>query len=245
MNLENLDLSGNCLEFLSDDIAGLKNLKSLNVSKNKLTSRGFAPGIYELTLESLDISQNKFVESPPDFIEFIGRLKDVKLQDNPWANENLLTSQTGSTAEPILGASKGSDSILPPVVPPKKKLSKKMSLQSVQRENSLKSISEQGPPEIEPSPVAIQSVPRISAVEIPAIIESPTNRMPEESALSVTSDVERPSSTSQQSTDGPTRTGVTLKPMSRAKGPKKKTSISEASANESKGPTPRSSSNVN
>ena len=259
MNLETLDISGNCLEFLSDDICGLKNLKSLNVSKNKLTNRGIAPGIFDLGLESLDLSKNKIVDAVPELLLFVGKVKDVKLHENPWANEKLAGIQESTTKDEIdlivkeIQDSKPKEALEPPkpfsdatspdvvtdtspkgvmqpqapAIPPKKKPSKKLAIGTVQRENSLKSISEQTTGELSPGTDAPppQITPRLSEAE------------PLQQAAPRISEIVSPQ------IDGPSRTGETLKPMSRAKGPKKKNSISDAPSPESKAPAPRASSN--
>ena len=117
-----------------------------------------------------------------------------------------------------------------PSIPPKKKVSKKIS-SVVQRENSLKSISEQ---------VAVDGTEP----------ESPTDSLGPLPTVSRLSDADvqtitpRISEVISPQSEGPTRTSETLKPMPRAKGPKKKNSISDATSPDSKAPAPRASSNT-
>ncbi|MFY0672300.1 MAG: hypothetical protein JXQ87_02785 [Bacteroidia bacterium] len=93
-NLEQLDLSGNNLRTLSENISRLKNLKVLNVSENPRLN--LSQLFYVLAecpkLEKLNISNNNIEELPTELC-YLDNLKKLVLDQNPvnpFTNRNMM-----------------------------------------------------------------------------------------------------------------------------------------------------------
>lgn len=84
-NLTDLDLSGNNLDYLPDDLGNCKNLSFLNVSQNNLTIRSIPPVFYDgRSFSSLEISENRFGRMTPELITLLAAIESVSIHSNPW-----------------------------------------------------------------------------------------------------------------------------------------------------------------
>jgi hypothetical protein len=101
VNITDLDLSGNLLEFLPDEICNLTALTFANFSKNYLTNRSIPQGFFEKPLNSVDLSENLLVKVPPELLQCLIKSESVSIHSNPWENADLAKITADSTEESI------------------------------------------------------------------------------------------------------------------------------------------------
>lgn len=100
INLSDLNVSENKLDYLPDDFVDLKNLKFLNLSNNSLTLRSLPTQMLEWkTLSFLDISHNKFVKLSQALADLLFAAESITIHDNPWENVELQKLSSESTEE--------------------------------------------------------------------------------------------------------------------------------------------------
>ena len=95
VNLKLLNVSGNRLDYLPDDLCDLKQLVDFNCSNNQLTSRSFPIALFDSTLTNLDISNNQVSDVSPRLISLSTGIAGLKLHCNKWPNPlNQITEET-------------------------------------------------------------------------------------------------------------------------------------------------------
>lgn len=100
-NLTHLDLSSNMLDFLSDDICNLTKLKELNLSGNKLTTRGLPLKLFDLNISKLDLSGNRLAPMPLELSQGLIGVQVILIHDNPWEAPELTNIEAGMPQEEI------------------------------------------------------------------------------------------------------------------------------------------------
>lgn len=91
--IKSLDLSRNQIHEVPIELSHLLNLKTLNLSKNKLDDKSFPPVLENLVfLEELNLAGNNLTEIP-SFVLHLPRLKVLSAKEH-WVY-NWLGSQTG------------------------------------------------------------------------------------------------------------------------------------------------------
>lgn len=97
INLTDLDLSINILEYVPDEICALGNLLFLNISNNHLENRSLPPKLLSLSFSSLDISENSF-SMTPELLDCLSKSDSISIHSNLWA-ETALAAITSDTNE--------------------------------------------------------------------------------------------------------------------------------------------------
>ena len=169
LNLTDLDLSGNHLDYLPDDLANCENLSFLNVSQNMLNIRSLPLSFFDGKLFlSLDISENKFTKMTPELITLLGLTESVSIHSNPWDVAELKDVQP-STAEEhvkallkILKSKHFKETTSPPSVPPPR--------------SDMAKLSAGPPPVASRSPAAVAPSRTQDALKTPARPAGPKGR---------------------------------------------------------------------
>lgn len=115
VNLRILDLSNNCIEYIPDELANLRNLVELNFSKNSLGKSSnlkwnWLKGNLQKTLQSVDLSFNELMRIPNEVFKVFS-LANLNLNHN---NLDILPSGIGNLMKlKILSVSNNNLKILP------------------------------------------------------------------------------------------------------------------------------------
>ncbi|KAJ3367503.1 hypothetical protein HDU91_001363, partial [Kappamyces sp. JEL0680] len=231
VGLSDLDLSGNRLDYLPDDLCCLTNLKFVNLSNNLLTLRSFPAGFLDqAALSSIDVSENRMTQMTTELAQFLVKAESAIIHTNPWESSDLrnmaadasdeqvkkmlstLLSNTASGKDrspalrspPPLPASRPSPSVS---APPSQKADSETAVVAVEAP-----VKEQA---VEPSPMqkraptarAPPKAPEDKAVA--TLAQSPISQIQEASPK------QQNSSPLTQDEDMPSRTAAPLKSMSR------------------------------
>ncbi|CAL1599681.1 unnamed protein product [Knipowitschia caucasica] len=98
--LRELDLQGNVLKKLPDDVVQMETLSSINLSKNQFSE--FPQKLTEMKLERIDLEGNNISEVPVERLLSMSSLKWINLRSNPLSPETLSALQTPHSFELIL-----------------------------------------------------------------------------------------------------------------------------------------------
>ena len=101
VNITDLDLSGNCLEYLPDELCNLTSLAFINVSKNYLTNRSIPQGLFEKSFNTVDVSENQLAKLSPEFLQCFIKSESVIIHSNPWENAELAKITADSSEEAV------------------------------------------------------------------------------------------------------------------------------------------------
>jgi hypothetical protein len=93
-NLTSLNVSGNSLDYLPDDLCNCQKLAKLDASDNLLTFRSFPLKLNSFDFDFLDISSNRIEAISPEFSQMLIRSLDFRIHSNDW--KNALIDVTGT-----------------------------------------------------------------------------------------------------------------------------------------------------
>ncbi|NXF06437.1 LRC20 protein, partial [Smithornis capensis] len=80
--LRELNLAGNYLHRLPEEITSLKHLRAINLSRNRF--RHFPESLATVTsLETIDLEENEITEVPSEKLASMASLQSLNLRDNP------------------------------------------------------------------------------------------------------------------------------------------------------------------
>ncbi|KAM4704143.1 leucine-rich repeat-containing protein 20 [Rhinophrynus dorsalis] len=86
--LQELNLEGNVLQHLPDEVGSLLHLKSINLSKNKF--QAFPDKLLDIqTLENINLEDNQITDVPVEKFSSMTSLRCVNLKANPINKDNL------------------------------------------------------------------------------------------------------------------------------------------------------------
>ncbi|XP_067876373.1 leucine-rich repeat-containing protein 20-like isoform X2 [Heterodontus francisci] len=91
--LRELNLEGNYLKQLPDEVKALMHLTTINLARNKFSV--FPHQLTELTtLERINLEANEIVEIPVESLASMPALKSLNMKSNPLSSETQTTEQT-------------------------------------------------------------------------------------------------------------------------------------------------------
>merc|ERR1711953_357657 len=103
ISLKHVDLSRNQISYIPDNFGNFLNLKSLNLSKNKLDSKSFPATLSRLQmLEELNLSSNNLSEFPTFILE-LPRLRVLHLAENKISSLPIEISRLSNLERLYLG----------------------------------------------------------------------------------------------------------------------------------------------
>ncbi|XP_060710407.1 leucine-rich repeat-containing protein 20-like [Hemiscyllium ocellatum] len=96
--LRELNLAGNNLNHLPDEVKSLTHLTSINLARNKFSV--FPHQLTELTtLETINLEENQIAEIPVDSLASMPSLKSLNMKSNPFSSDSQRTQQSVLTFE--------------------------------------------------------------------------------------------------------------------------------------------------
>ncbi|XP_048472127.1 leucine-rich repeat-containing protein 20 [Rhincodon typus] len=88
-----LNLAGNYLKQLPDEVKSLTHLTSINLARNKFSV--FPQQLTELTaLETINLEGNQIAEIPVERLASMPSLKSLNMKSNPLSSDNQTTEQS-------------------------------------------------------------------------------------------------------------------------------------------------------